>query len=243
MREQAPSPASNPNPNRNPELGPGARPPAPPPLVIGVLGGIASGKSAAARLIAGLDGLVLDADRIAHEALASDEVTALVAERFGLEALDPSSGRPDRARLAKIAFEDPEARRSLERWIHPRVRDRIRAELDAARERGIPRVVLDVPLLLENAAEPGLARRCHVLVFVDADDRRREERAIRRRGWSQGEVARRESAQLPLGEKRRRADFVLSNRGSEQDLERAVPDLLESAAFRACVTRAGEASA
>lgn len=213
---------------RDPHLDPHVDAERPATLVLGLLGGIASGKSLAARLLAGPEGLVLSADALAHEVLASDEVARLVRERFGAAVLDPA-GRPDRAALARLAF-DPErgeaVRRALEGWTHPRVRARILADLREARARGIPRVVLDVPLLLENEARHGLTGLCDALIFVDAPLEIREARARSSRGWPAGEVARREGAQLPLGKKRDRADFVLSNHGTEEDLERAVADVL-----------------
>lgn len=202
--------------------------PRPRPLVLGVLGGIASGKSAAARLLAGEGGVVLCADEIAHEVLASPEVAARVAERFGPALLGPD-GRPDRAALGRLAF-DPvrgaETRRALERWTHPLVRARIMERLSRARSAGVPRVVLDVPLLLENDAEHGLARECDALIFVDADREVRDRRAQRERGWPSGEVARRESAQLELDAKKRRADRVLPNNQGLTELEAAVRGLL-----------------
>jgi dephospho-CoA kinase len=188
-----------------------------------VLGGIASGKSAAAPALAGPDGLVLSADALAHEVLDSPEVAALVRARFGPSALG-ADGRVDRAALARLAFdpgEGPAARRALEGWTHPRVRARILEQLSAAGAAGVPRVVLDVPLLLENDAEHGLARLCHALVFVDSDLEERDRRARHTRGWAAGEVARREAVQLSLEHKRARADFVLVNDGSLADLERA----------------------
>ncbi len=208
----------------------GSPPPSPPPLVLGVLGGIASGKSYVARALAGPSGRVIQADLLAHEALASPEGAAFVAERFGSEALGPD-GLPDRTRLGRIAFEsgDPEAGRAalraLEDWIHPRVRARILALLEEARAAGARPVVLDVPLLLENDAQHGLARACDVLIFVDTAAADREARAVERRGWSSGEVARREAAQLPLEEKRRRADHVLSNHGTLAELDAAIASL------------------
>lgn len=186
--------------------------------VVGVLGGIASGKSAAARFLAGAEGVVLDADRIAREVLASDEVRAELVARFGPEILLPD-GSPDRARLAERVFASREDRAALERLTHPRVRATLRHALDAARERNVPRIVLDVPLLLENDAEHGLARACDALVFVEADERARDARATATRGWPTGEVARREAAQMPLARKRERADFVIQNDGSLEQLE------------------------
>ena len=102
--------------------------------VIGVLGGIASGKSHVAEFLAGPGGSVIDADQLAHEVLASDEVRSLVVEAFGQEVLG-SDGQPDRAALAERVFRDPSARERLEGWIHPRVRAKIQVALHEAKAR------------------------------------------------------------------------------------------------------------
>jgi len=198
------------------------------PRILGVLGGIASGKSAAARLLAGPQGEVLSADALAHAALDSAEVRAKVRTRFGPAALLPD-GRVNRAVLAQAVFDPergPALRAELESWIHPLVRDRILERLEAARVAGVPRVVLDVPLLLENDAQHGLAQLCDALVFVDVPDDERDRRAQRERGWAPGEVFRREATQLPLADKARRAHHVITNHRGLPELERAVQDLL-----------------
>lgn len=196
-------------------------------LVFGVLGGIASGKSAVARALAGAGGLVLEADRMAHQILASDEGRSRVVERWGREVLGPD-GLPDRRRVGERVFGDPAELAWLEGWIHPAVRVRMHAELDAARRAGVPRVALDVPLLLEHDESHGLVARCDALVFVDAPFELREERARRTRGWPAGELARREALQLPLAEKRARAQHVIENHGDLADLSAAVARLLTS---------------
>ncbi len=207
----------------DPESGP------PAPLILGILGGIASGKSTVARLLAGPEGWVLAADKLAHEVLDTPEVTELVRAHFGDTVLD-AEGKVDRARLAARVF-DPaqgaEARELLEGWTHPRVRARILERLREARAAQVPRVVLDIPLLLENDAQHGWTRLCDALVFVDVPLDERERRAQRTRGWTSGEVGRRESFQLPLSQKQRRADYVLPNHESLQELERRVAGLLE----------------
>ncbi|MFT5289214.1 MAG: dephospho-CoA kinase [Planctomycetota bacterium] len=198
-------------------------------LVIGILGGIASGKSAAGTLLAGPDGLLLSADSIAHGILVTPEVTALVLERFGPGALD-ANGKPDRTALAKRVFdphEGPEHRRALEGWIHPRVCETIWSRLRAARAAGVPRVVLDVPLLLENDHKHGWVDACDHLVFVDAPQGERQRRTLDR-GWDRDELGRREAAQLPLAEKRARADFVLPNHGDLPALGEHVQQLLST---------------
>ena len=198
-----------------------------PSLVIGLSGGIASGKSAAARLLAGPEGVVIDADRLAHEALASGEVRALVLEHFGPGVFNAES-ELDRAALARVVFEDPAQRALLEGWIHPRVRVIMEQRLAESRAQGVPRIVLDVPLLFENDDQHQLLRQCDVLVFVDADTATRTERVERTRGWQRDELSRRESCQLPLDEKRERSDHVLANDGDLEHLEAAVARLNES---------------
>ena len=198
----------------------------PPPLVLGLVGGIASGKSTVARLLSGPEGWVIDADALAHEVLDSPEVVERVRERFGAGAVGPE-GRVERAFLAARVFApgaDPAARRELEDWIHPRVRARILGLLSEAQAAGVARVVLDVPLLLESAQ--ALLTRCDAVILVDSSEEDRDRRARESRGWPPGEVARRESTQMPLDEKRRRADHVIPNQGSLEELERAVAKVL-----------------
>jgi len=201
-----------------------------PARVWGVLGGIASGKSAVARLLAGAEGVVISADEEAQRVLDSPAVLARIRERFGARAIRPD-GRADREALARAVF-DPEhgaeARAALESWTHPLVRDRIRERLSAARQAGTARIVLDVPLLLENDAQHGLAGLCDVLVFVKAHGDVRERRARERRGWASGEVARREATQLPLADKEKRAHHVIENNLGLPELEAAVERLLAS---------------
>jgi dephospho-CoA kinase len=196
-----------------------------PTRVVGLLGGIASGKSAAAKLLAGPSGCVIEADRLAHAELESEPLRARLQEHFGRGAFR-ADGSVDRSAVARRVFGDPALRAQLEAWIHPRVRERIRAELSLARASGVPRVVLDVPLLLENDAQHGLVAECDWLVFVDSPPEERDRRARSQRGWEAGELARRESAQWPLERKRERAHHVLPNTGDLAALEWAVRQFL-----------------
>jgi len=198
-----------------------------PTLVLGVLGGIASGKSAASTAVAGPQGLVISADGIAREILNSPEVSQKISDTFGPEFLD-SRGLPDRDTLAAQIFVDSGRRKMLESWIHPLVRERILAELEQARAKGLARVALDVPLLLENDAEHGFVALCDALLFIEVPADVRERRAVANRGWAAGEVARREAAQLPLDEKRARADFIIVNDGDLEQLEHEIQRVLAS---------------
>jgi dephospho-CoA kinase len=194
--------------------------------VIGVLGGIASGKSAVARMLAGSDGVVVDADAIAREVLVSPAVRFELLCAFGGDVFD-AQGRPDREVIARRVFESPERRRKLESFTHPAIRARIGTALEAARRAGVRRIVLDVPLLLENEAGHGLTAECDEIVFVDSSEAERDARAIQARGWRPVDVAQREAAQMPLTEKRARAGRVVGNHGSLADLERAVAEIVK----------------
>jgi dephospho-CoA kinase len=195
--------------------------------VLGVLGGIASGKSECARLLAGSKGTVISADALVAEAYAEPELQDRIRTHFGAQALD-RSGAPNRAFLAELVFSEPMQRRLLESWIHPLVRAKIQNELAAAHGEGKRPIVLDVPLLLENDAEHQLVGLCDALVFVDADLEARDRRAVQERGWRSGEVQRRESTQMPLARKRARADYVIENNGSRSELQKSVQALRES---------------
>jgi dephospho-CoA kinase len=198
-------------------------------LVLGLVGGIAAGKSTVARLLSGPEGRVIDADALAHEVLVSDEVVARIRQHFG-DGVIGADGRPDRAALAALAFAPEggqEVRSRLEDWIHPGVRARILRLLSEARAAAVPRVVLDIPLLFEREGEAqGLLARCDAVLFVDSSDEARDQRARESRNWQPGEVARRETGQMPLEEKRSRADLVIPNHGSLEELQRTVNKVL-----------------
>ncbi|MBL8898201.1 MAG: dephospho-CoA kinase [Planctomycetes bacterium] len=179
--------------------------------IVGVLGGVAAGKSTAARVLEEAGALRLDADALALRRLEEPEVRKALRERFGPEVLD-AEGRVDRPALARLAFSAPAARRELEELIHPVVRARLAAALDAAERAaeadGSPRwVVLDVPLLVES----GWAHLCDHLLFLETPAAVREARARADRGWGDGEVARREAAQVALEVKRRLAERIFAN--------------------------------
>lgn len=193
-------------------------------VVIGVLGGIAAGKSIAARLLAGERGIVIDADELARETLESPELVERIRAELGPELVD-GQGRPDRSALARLVFDSPEAKRRLEGWIHPRVRERIRGGLAEARATGRSPVVLDVPLLLENDRDHGLAGLCDFLVFIAADAALRDRRAVAVRGWRRGEVARRERTQIPLAEKQAKARYVIHNDAGLAELGAALASI------------------
>ena len=191
-----------------------------PPLVIGLLGGVAAGKSTVAAAFARHGLLHVDADRIARQVAEDPAVGARLTARFG-DGILAADGRLDRAALARKVFGDDEARAGLEAILHPPIRAAILLELRAALAAGRS-VLLDVPLLLEN----GLIEHCHATVFVAASEAARVARAAAR-GWSEGELQRREAAQAPLARKRAAATFVIDNDGPLEALHAAVASVLQ----------------
>lgn len=175
--------------------------------IFGLIGGIASGKSFVAALLAERGAVVLDADRYAHAVLDEPEVRAALIERWGA-GIEMADGSLDRGEIAQRVFGETEQavaeRQFLEGLIHPRVRERLREELQAARERGAPAAVLDIPLLIEAH----WADECDAVLFVDTPAGVRQARAAER-GWTPEELARREAAQTPVEVKRAGAAAVI----------------------------------
>jgi len=180
--------------------------------LVGLLGGVASGKSLVARQLAQLGAGVLDADRAAHEVLAFPEVSAAIRQRWGDGVFLPD-GRIDRGALSAIVFapppDGPRHRQYLEQLTHPHVRRILEEQRRAMAAAGLPAAVLDVPLLLEV----GWTDLCDYLMFVDAPRDARQQRA-QSRGWTDQQFSAREAAQIPIEQKRRRADVVIDNSGT-----------------------------
>lgn len=191
-------------------------------LTIGLLGGVASGKSTVAKLLAERGAAVLDADRAAHDALADQAVLAAIRERWGDTCFD-SDGQLIRRCIAERVFGPAEGqtveRKFLESLVHPHVRRQLKKELAELRSAGQAVAVLDIPLLLEA----GWDAECDLLVLVDSPQTERLARAVDR-GWDLDELARRESAQAPISEKRERADTVIHNDGTPEGLRSAVDE-------------------
>lgn len=183
---------------------------------LGLTGGLASGKSTVARLLAGLGATVVDADRLVAELYAPGAAGArAVAELFGPELLT-IEGSVDKPALARRIFADPDARLRLEAVIHPLVRQRF--EDLAERSQGV--VVLEATLLLEAGYKPGFDR----VVTIEADPERRLRRAIAR-GLPETEAKARLAAQGSGEARRAGADQVIWNDGDEEALAAAVKKL------------------
>ena len=194
--------------------------------VIGLIGGIASGKSAVAAEFARLGAVVLDADRAAHETLQSAEVKQVLSERWGSEILD-TADEIDRSKIAAKVFSGtPESDKELEfleQTLHPRIREQFSAEMTRLSQSGTEAAVIDAPLLLE-AGWKGL---CDAIVFVDSPREMRLQRALGR-NWTEEQFSRREAAQMPIELKQRQATHIVVNREGLQDLKLGVREVWEA---------------
>lgn len=192
------------------------------PIIIGLAGGIGSGKSRVAAILRELGCVVSDADALAKAMLDEASVREVIAGWWG-DAVFDDDGHVDRAAVAERVFEQPEELKKLESLLHPLVERARNAEFDAAPE-DTRALVIDAPLLFEA----GLAEQCDAILFVDAPRPIRLERVAEARGWSPEELDRREDRQMPLDEKRARAHHVLQNHGGIDDLVGQVEEILEA---------------
>ena len=177
-------------------------------VVIGVTGGVGTGKSTVAGMFKRLGAVVLDADAIAHQVMEPTRPAwRRIVKAFGAGALNDDH-TINRARLAAIVFRDGNRRRVLERIIHPPVLRELQRQLRRLRRsRRVPAVVLDVPLLVEVGAQ----RWVDALVVVTAPPRIQRQRLQRKYGWSDADIRARTSAQWKLSAKVALADHVVDN--------------------------------
>jgi dephospho-CoA kinase len=198
-------------------------------LLVGLTGGIGSGKSTVASMLEELGAVVFDADALARQAVEPGTPGHdLVVERFGPNVLLPG-GDLDREALASIVFADPAARRDLEAIVHPEVR-RLFAEGCERYDGTDTVVVFSAPLLVET----GMHTAFDVLVVVSASAQTQVERLMRERAMSEAAIRARIDAQLPLEAKAEVADVIVDNEGSRDELrpqvERLWADLRQRAA-------------
>ncbi len=196
-------------------------------FVIGILGGVASGKSLATQFFRELGAAVLDGDRAGHAVLREPDVIAAARQRWG-EAIFDATGQIDRAAVAAIVFAPGETAarelRFLEELTHPRIADRLRAEIERLAAEGDTRIaILDAPVMLKA----GWDKLCNTILFIDAPAELRQARA-KARGWGAAEFEQRESAQESVEIKRKRADVVLDNSGPPEELRSQIKDFWDS---------------
>ena len=197
-------------------------------LLVGLTGGIGSGKSTVARMLEERGAVVFDADLLAREAVepGTPGHTAVI-ERFGADVLAPG-GELDREALASIVFADPSARRDLEQIVHPEVR-RLFAEGSEAYHDTDRIVVFSAPLLVES----GMHTAFEILVVVSATVATQIQRLMRQRGMSEPAIRARIDAQAPLEDKAAVADFLVDNGGTLAELESQVERLWHDLSARA----------
>ncbi len=186
--------------------------------LIGLTGGIATGKSTVGRLLEARGARVIDADALAREAVQPGEPALdAIIERFGKDVIQ-ADGTLDRARLGAIVFADAGARHDLDRITHPRIAELTAERIAAALDGDAPLVVVDIPLLFENARESTFEGVLVIYAPVGVQ----VERLRERNGLDETAALQRLAAQLPIDDKRARATWVIDNSGDRAATEEAV---------------------
>ena len=197
--------------------------------VIGITGGIGSGKSTVAQMFAAEGCAVIDSDQLAHEALQSPEVKAELLAWLGREVFN-ADGSVNRPEVGKRVFADAAQLERLNGLIHPRVDQRRRELMEQyLMDGGIKAIAWDVPLLFEV----GLDRDCDAVVFVDTPRPIRLQRLQKNRGWTPEELDRREKLQFPLDKKTQLADYCMDNSRDQASTLRLVQKVLSQILLQA----------
>ncbi len=188
--------------------------------IIGIIGGIGSGKSTVAAEFGKLGCKVIDADKIAHELLEKKSVKEKIVEYFGPVILNPK-GKINRRKLAEIVFSDAGKLASLNRVIHPLVLEKTEKLIEKYKsQKKVKAVVLDMPLLVEV----GWKERCNKLIFVDCPQKIRAKRA-EKMGFNKNQLKIRENFQISLDKKAKLTDNIVENNSGFSALVRQVADI------------------
>lgn len=192
-------------------------------IVVGLTGGICSGKSTVTAMFQRLGVTVIDADQVAHELVEPDQpLFETVASAFGREIVG-ADGRIDRRRLGAIVFADPKVRKRLEAILHPAIIEECERRIRQAVVSGAVVCLLDAALLIES----GWHARCDAVILVEASEAIRLDRLVESKGLSQDEAMLRIRSQMPQHEKRRHAHYVIENDGALEATERQVKAVWE----------------
>jgi dephospho-CoA kinase len=190
--------------------------------ILGIVGGIGSGKSLVAEAMRACGGHLISADQLGHEALEQPDIKAKLVARWGDAILD-DDGKANRKQIGRRVFADRRELDALEKLVFPYIEMRILEEIARARtQSGVKCIILDAAIMIET----GWHRHCDKLVFVDAPRELRLARLKEKRGWDEKEVERREAMQQPADEKKRHAHAVIVNDGEPDKVVRQVKDLL-----------------
>ena len=185
--------------------------------VIGLTGSFGSGKSTVAHFFEELGACVVEADKLAHEALLAGSPLYEEIRKLFKEAEQKEGEGLDLKKMADIIFHDSQRRKKLEALVHPYVFDRIMEEI---RETGESIIVIEVPLLFET----GYDKFCDQVIVVKSDEALATKR-LREKGFSEEEIIARQNAQMPLAEKIKRADILINNSGTFQQTRREVEEI------------------
>ncbi|MDN6273509.1 MAG: dephospho-CoA kinase [Corynebacterium casei] len=197
--------------------------------IIGLTGGIGSGKSTVAQLFVEEGFPLIDADVIAREVVAAGQPALQeLADVFGADILEPS-GELNRQLLAQRAFADREATDKLNAITHPRIQQRTQELFDAYREKDVEAVIYDMPLLVDN----GLDRAMDWVIVVDVAAEERIRRLVEYRGLDEEDAQRRVKAQIPDGLRLAAADSVIDNNAAIDNLKPQVDQLISDAPWLA----------
>ncbi|MDQ0337840.1 dephospho-CoA kinase [Caldalkalibacillus uzonensis] len=192
-------------------------------MVIGLTGGIASGKSTVSRMLADLGAVLIDADKIARKVVEPGQPAwQQIKEVFGEEVLK-ADGRLDRAKLAKIIFHDPEQRRRLNGIVHPAIRKKMLEEKEAALNRGQDLIVMDIPLLFESELEHMVDKILVVYVPQEVQIQRLMERDQIDRDYALQKIG----SQMPLETKKEKGHAYIDNSGSRDETRAQLVRILQ----------------
>jgi len=191
-----------------------------PILIIGLTGGIATGKSTVSKTLRDLNITVIDADKIAHKVLIREDVKQKLVNKFSNSVLD-SDGNINRKKLGQIVFDDKKKLRELEEITHPKILDIIKKKIDNYDKQEL--IVLDAPLLFETSLDEIVDETWVVYTGQETQI----ERLKSRDGLEREEALKRIKAQMPLAIKKEKADILIENEGSIQALKDKINKLVE----------------
>lgn len=193
--------------------------------VIGILGGIGSGKSSVVREIDDIDLLIIDADEIGHVVLQDEKIQNRLQAAFGPSIMN--GNQVNRRKLGELVFAPhlnaTENRTQLNSIVHPAIRTRIHELIQYGKE-SAEIVILDASLLLDGNWD----QHCDALIFVDANLEIRQSRVQKNRGWEADELPQREKTQVDITTKRTRADYIVDNNGTLKEAVKQMRDILKA---------------
>lgn len=192
--------------------------------IIGLTGGIASGKSSVSKILQKQGEQVICADEIAHQVINKGGLAYdSVVKEFGDQILDTKKNI-DRKKLGPLVFQNPQKLRKLNQAVHPAVISTIQERIQKAKDQNIKRIFLDIPLLFEGETH----QICDYIIVVYSPEKVMIERIKLRDGLNDEEIKNRLRSQISIEDKKSKADFVIDNSGSLESTKKQVLNLLES---------------